>query len=299
VDPHGDARPDRRGRRAGRRARPLSTPGCLRVVVPAGLVDADVVADACWGLGATAVGESGRGLEVGFVTASDASVAAAELLRRWPTLVVTEVDAGPALQAALEAWLPYAEAFSVGERLRVRPAFVAGSPGDVVVDPTLAFGFDHPSTRLCLDVVASVAGPGSSVLDVGCGSGVLAIAAARLGAAPVVAVDVDPVAVAATAAAAAANGVVVDASTVGVGDVDGRFDLVLANIGARTLVALAPAIAARIAGGGTLVLAGLLAAQVDDVVVAYRAAGLTLASVGEREGWAAPVFGGFPTRIHH
>lgn len=290
----------------------MRTPGCLRIAVPPG-TDAELVADDAWGLGATAVGEVPERratLEIGFATAADAEAAAAVLRRRWPGLEATVVDAGPALRAALEAWRPHARPFSVGEgRLRVRPVWIedgggdggsaAGAGAEVVVDPTLAFGYDHPSTRLCLEVVAAVARPGVAVLDVGCGSGVLAVAAAALGAGPVVAVDVDPVAVDATLAAARANGVAVVASTTAADAVEGRFDLVVANIGARTLIAAAPALARRVGEGGTLVLAGLLDDQVDAVAAAYRAAGLALESTASLEGWSAPVFRGIRARIHH
>lgn len=220
---------------------------------------------------------------------------------------VEVVDAGPALQAALGAWLPFARPFRVG-RVSVRPSFLepdgdppAAGERTVVVDPTLAFGYDHPSTVLCLEVVERTVTAGSSMLDVGCGSGVLAVAAAVLGAGRVVAVDVDPVAVASTEAAARANGVdaVVAPSTTPVDAVDGRFDVVAANIGARTLQALVAPIVERIAVGGTLVLAGLLVDQVDAVVATYGSAGLRCVSVGERDGWAAPVFLGFPEGIHH
>lgn len=290
----------------------MTTPGCLRIDPLLG-VDAETVADALWALGATAIGELADGrLEVGFVSDDEARVAASALGERWPDLAsaVEVVDAGSALQAALEAWLPHARPFRVG-RLHVRPSFLGPHDDDtaepaagertVVVDPTLAFGYDHPSTVAGLEVIERTVAPGSSVLDVGCGSGVLAVAAAVLGAGRVVAVDVDPVAVAATRAAAEANGVgpVVEPSTTPVEVIEGRFDLVVANIGARTLGALAPAIVERVADGGTLVLAGLLTEQVDDVVAAYESAGIGCVSVGERDGWAAPVFLGFLGGIHH
>jgi ribosomal protein L11 methyltransferase len=259
------------------------------------------VADRCWALGATAVGELDAALEVGFPTDDDARTAAAELVAWRPDLRVRVVDAGPALAAALEAWRPFARPVRVGE-LHVRPTWL--DPDDeppvvgervVLVDPTRAFGYDHPSTVACLGAVAALARPGVAVLDVGCGSGVLGLAAAALGAAPVVAVDVDPVAVSATAASAVAAGLAVDASTRPVGELTGRFELVVANIGAATLRALAPAIAARVAPGGRLVLAGLLVEQVPEVAVAYAAEGLDLIEVGERDGWATPSFLGKST----
>ncbi|MBA2280229.1 MAG: 50S ribosomal protein L11 methyltransferase [Acidimicrobiia bacterium] len=215
-------------------------------------------------------------LEVGFVTDRDAVAAAAAVGERFPAVAVEVVDAGRALDAALDAWKAHARPVRAG-RLHVRPPWLADdddppAAGErcVVVDPGRAFGSgSHPSTQACLEVVDRLAGPGRSVLDIGCGSGVLAVSAAVLGAAPVVAVDVDPVAAAATRANAGSNAVAVTASTTDIADVAGPFDLVLANIGAGTLVALAAAISTRVAPGGDLALSGLLSTQADDVVAAY------------------------------
>lgn len=277
-----------------------STPGALRIALPTG-VDRELVVDRCWVLGATAIGEPAEGLEVGFATVAEAEAARADLSERWPELGVDLADVEAELAAALEAWRPYARPVRVG-RLHVRPSWLAAdddpsTAGErvVVVDPTRAFGYDHPSTVLCLEAVAAHVRPGVGVLDVGCGSGVLALAAATLGARPVVAVDVDPVAVAATEAAARAAGLEVQASTTPVGELAGAFDLVVANIGAAALVALAPAIAARLRPAGRLVLAGILTQQVPEVVAAYRSGGLTADAVGERSGWAAPNFLGKST----
>lgn len=268
-------------------------PGCLHITAPA--EDGELVADRCWLLGATAIGTVEDRIEVGFLTAG-AAAGAARWLGEWRSdLRVVEIDAGPALDAALEAWKPFARPLRVG-RLHVRPSWLDAaddppSAGEraVVLDPTRAFGYDHPSTLACLEQVERRAGPGCAVLDVGCGSGILAVAAAVLGAGPVVAIDTDRVALAATERSAAAAGVVVSCGT-DVDEVDGRFDLVVANIGSRTLRALAPSLVARVAAGGNLVLAGLLAEQVPAVVAAYEAEGLVLEVVGEREGWASPVF---------
>jgi ribosomal protein L11 methyltransferase len=269
-------------------------PGCLYITLPPG--EGELVADRCWSLGATAIGEAGGALEVGFETVA-AALDAAGALGEWrQDLGLAVVDAQPALDAALEAWKPYACPVRVG-RLHVRPAWLAPdddppAPGEraVVVDPSRAFGYDHPSTLACLAEIERLAAPGVAVLDVGCGSGVLAVAAAVLGAGPVVAIDTDPVAVAATTASAVSNGVVIDASSMAVGEVGGRFDLVVANIGAHTLVERALAIAARVEAGGHLVLAGLLPSQTPEVVSVYESEGLATVAVGERDGWASPVF---------
>ena len=272
-----------------------TVPGCLVVRGPA--ADTDLVADRCWALGATAIGELDGGvLEVGFDSDADARLACAELAAAWPALEVEVVDAGPALEAALDAWKPHARPISVG-RLQVRPMWLepddeppAADQVAVVVDPSRAFGYDHPSTRLCLVEVASRVRPGTSVLDVGCGGGMLSVAAALLGATPVVGLDVAEAAVDATHRAAVQNGVQIEASTRPVGEEKREFSLVLANLGEATLTRLAHAVAARVAPDGALVLAGLLDAQVPAVVAAYEAEGLELAEVGERSGWATPVF---------
>ncbi len=147
----------------------------------------------------------------------------------------------------------------------------AGKPA-VRLDPGLAFGTgSHPSTRLVLDFVTRELRGGERVLDYGCGSGILAIAAARLGAGQVDAVDVDPQAVQATRANAQGNGVAVRATTPETLPA-GAYDLVLSNILAQPLIVLAPLLAARTAPGGRLALSGLLAAQAAEVAGAYAGA---------------------------
>ena len=157
------------------------------------------------------------------------------------------------------------------ERLWIGASWHAAPAGKPVVrlDPGLAFGTgSHPSTRLVLDFVEREVHGGERVLDYGCGSGILAIAAARLGAGEVDAVDLDPQAVEATRANAEGNGVAVRA---GAPDAlpAGAYDLVLSNILAQPLIVLAPLLASRTAPGGRLALAGLLAAQADEVARAY------------------------------
>ena len=158
------------------------------------------------------------------------------------------------------------------------------------LDPGLAFGTGpHPTTRMCLRWLATrtEAAPPARVLDYGCGSGILAIAAARLGAARVDAVDIDPAAVQATRANAAANDAALD--RVGAPDAaDGRYDVVLANILATPLKLLAPLLAGHVAPAGRLVLAGILERQAGDVAAAY-APWLTLAVADRDDGWVLMV----------
>ena len=139
------------------------------------------------------------------------------------------------------------------------------------LDPGLAFGTgQHPTTASCLAWLADARLEGRSVLDYGCGSGILAIAAALLGAARVVAVDIEPQALSATQANAGFNGVVLDAVTTPNGFLpQPGFDLVLANILANTLIDLGPTLSGCLNARGRLVLAGLLEPQIDAVTAAY------------------------------
>ena len=152
------------------------------------------------------------------------------------------------------------------------------------LDPGLAFGTGtHPTTRMCLRWTSRCSRQGLRVLDYGCGSGILAIGAAKFGATDIVAVDIDPAAVEATRLNAAANHVALQA---GLPDLaSGAFDLVLANILATPLKVLAPLLCAHVSeGGGQLVLAGILARQADELRDAY-APWVKLQVSDESEGW--------------
>ncbi|MDQ6621774.1 MAG: 50S ribosomal protein L11 methyltransferase [Pseudomonadota bacterium] len=140
---------------------------------------------------------------------------------------------------------------------------------NLVLDPGLAFGTgSHPTTRLCLQWLADAKLKGSSVLDYGCGSGILAIAAARLGAGEVVGTDIDPQAITAARANAERNGVRV---TFLIPDElpSQCFDIVVSNILANPLVLLAPALSVRVRESGWLVLSGVLEDQAGEVGEAY------------------------------
>ncbi len=176
----------------------------------------------------------------------------------------------------------------VSERLWVVPSWSdTPVPGaiNLRLDPGLAFGTgSHPTTLQCLRWLERHVEPGASVLDYGCGSGILAIACARLGAGPVTGVDIDPSAVEAAQANALANGVggrflLPDQLP------EGCFDLVVANILANPLRVLAPLLASRTRPGGALLLSGILARQAADVVRAYQP-WFTLAVQSTDDGWA-------------
>jgi ribosomal protein L11 methyltransferase len=136
------------------------------------------------------------------------------------------------------------------------------------LDPGLAFGTGtHPTTRMCLRWVATHAPEGQRVLDYGCGSGILAIAAAKFGAAEVHAVDIDEAAVRSTGDNARANGVALQAGLPPLAS--GIYQTVLANILATPLKVLAPLLCAHVAPGGSLVLAGILERQAEELKEAY------------------------------
>lgn len=172
------------------------------------------------------------------------------------------------------------------------PAQLAGAAPDAVVrlDPGLAFGSGtHPTTALCLEWLASADLVAKRVFDVGSGSGILGIAALALGARSVVAVDHDPQALLSTRENAAVNGVEERlALFADLAEVEGRFDLIVANIVSGVLIDMAPALAARLATDGRLLLSGILAGQVGDVLDAYRGT-VEFAAPMRRDEWAALV----------
>ena len=189
-------------------------------------------------------------------------------------------------------WLKDFHAMQFGQRLWIVPRHepLPADPQAVCVrlDPGLAFGTGtHPSTALCLQWLDQGLKPGARVIDYGCGSGVLAIAAALLGAGQVDCYDIDPQAMIATADNAADNGV---SAQLRLHDSPATLpqgcDLLLANIISGVLCELQPSFKPLLAPGGWLVLAGLLDEQVESVVAAY-APWIHLQPCGQREGWTA------------
>ncbi|GIL08904.1 MAG: ribosomal protein L11 methyltransferase [Chloroflexota bacterium] len=184
-----------------------------------------------------------------------------------------------------EAWKAHYQPVRVGRRLLIQPRWLppAPQPGDIVIalDPGMAFGTGtHPTTQLCLEALEDLMQPGLIVLDLGCGSGILAIAAAKLGAARVLALDSDPLAARIAAENAAANGAA-SAVTAQEGSLESligsarRFDLAAVNILARTIIAMCDAhLGDVIRPGGRAVFSGIIADQADDVEAALRKTGL-------------------------
>ena len=178
----------------------------------------------------------------------------------------------------------------ISERLWIVPSWhEPPNPEAIAVrlDPGVAFGTGtHPTTRLCLRWLDANLKPGATVLDYGCGSGILAIAAAKLGAGRRAGVDIDAQALQAARENSKANGVDADYTAPDSLRV-ATWDIVLANILSNPLKLLAPALLSRVAPGGALVLSGVLERQADEVIDAYRAAdpGLSLSVWAADEGW--------------
>jgi ribosomal protein L11 methyltransferase len=242
-------------------------------------------------------GAAGRvTLVASFEREQDARAAAGELPAAWAPRFEEVVG-----DAWRDEWKKHFEPFRVCPGVVVRPPWreVDAAPGErvVVLEPGRAFGTGlHETTSLVAEVLAATPLTGVAVLDVGCGSGVLALVALALGAASARAIDVDPDAVAVTRENAELNGLAgrLVADGVPVSALEERYPVVLANIESRTLVELAPDLVARVASGGVLVLSGILApdvapAQIEDVRRAFGA--LDEREVRRRGEWIAVVLG--------
>jgi ribosomal protein L11 methyltransferase len=203
------------------------------------------------------------------------------------------------------AWKAHFPVLRIGRRIVIRPTWRRHrrQPGDVVLalDPGMAFGTGlHPTTRLCLAALESLADRGvlasgkasggpARVFDVGSGSGILSIAAARLGAGSVLAVDVDPIAVDATAINARRNrlGRVIRVRAGSAPSGEGPFDVVLANLIASLLVALADGLVEDLRPGGTLLASGIFENREAEVVGAFEARGLSIVNRWVEGDWIA------------
>jgi ribosomal protein L11 methyltransferase len=195
------------------------------------------------------------------------------------------------------AWKDYFFVHRVGERTVIVPSWreseFSARQGDVVLllDPGMAFGTGlHPTTRLCLRASEELLQPGQRVLDVGAGSGILSIAAARLGAASVEAVEIDPVAAEACRANVERNSVghivAVRSGTLESAPPE-PFDLLLANITIRALLELHPLLHASLRPGGIAVLSGVLAERVEELLEVLRASGWQHVRTDQEQDWVA------------
>jgi ribosomal protein L11 methyltransferase len=211
------------------------------------------------------------------------AAAAAAGLPAVPPYAVEQVGDADWVQASREQFAP----IRVSDRLWIVPSWHAAPDPhalNIRLDPGLAFGTgSHPTTRLCLSWLERHVASGSRVLDYGCGSGILAIAAMKLGAREAVGVDVDRAAVSAARENAARNAVA--ARFVGTeAPLAFSADLVVANILANPLKVLAPVLAAHCRPGGRIALAGILAPQADAVAEAY-AQWFDMAPFADEDGW--------------
>lgn len=271
------------------------------LVVTVAAEDAELAADALWALGVAAVEErsTSTGMlelwtsigEGGVGGGGDARAAAALDLHGWAWRFA-EVD-----ESVADSWRAFAQPVEAAPGIVICPAWRVADMSPAVIDghtviaiePGAAFGLgDHPTTRLSVRALAGHVRRGDHVLDVGCGSGVLSIAAIRSGAAHARAIDIADAAVEATAHNAVLNGVEVDVSTQPLADVDGIYDVVVANILAPVLVELAPDL--RRVTGRVLILSGVLDGRFDHVVAALSP--MEVVDVEVIDGWASVVLRG-------
>ena len=197
-----------------------------------------------------------------------------------------------------EAWKKHYTILHLGKHIVVKPSWLeyAPAPDEVIVelDPGMAFGTGlHPTTRMCLVLLEDRVARGSRVLDVGTGSGILSIAAAKLGAGEVLALDLDPIAVDTAGRNVAANHAenVVQVLRGSLEADTGRnlFDLVCINILAEVISDLAPALAAVLRPGGVIIASGILDYKSEDVAEALKASGIMVSEKMQEEDWVALV----------
>lgn len=193
------------------------------------------------------------------------------------------------------SWKRHFTLLRVGQRLVIKPSWIdyAAQDGDVVVelDPGLAFGTGyHPTTYSCLEALEELVQPGSAVLDVGTGSGILTIAAARLGAARVTAVDIDGHAVRAARKNFRRAGILervnTDSGSIPGAATRGRiYDIAVANISARGISLVAPAIPELLAADGVFIASGIIVEQYDTAAAALAEAGLASDEIRQKDDW--------------
>jgi ribosomal protein L11 methyltransferase len=197
----------------------------------------------------------------------------------------------------VEAWKERLNVLRIGRRIVIRPSWRDYAPerGDIVIqlDPGMAFGTGlHPTTQMCLAALEELIRPEAAVLDLGTGSGILAIAAAKLGAGRVLAVDRDPVAVKTARGNLVTNGVqeIVSVMEGSLEEVSDSYDLVVVNILAKVIVEMMQeGLAARLRSGGRLITTGIIADQESDVVAALEQGGLTAIERQQRDDWVCLV----------
>jgi ribosomal protein L11 methyltransferase len=197
------------------------------------------------------------------------------------------------------AWRDFFGTVEVG-RVTIVPSWIdhEAEPSQVIIrlDPGRAFGTGHhETTRLCLHALQDAVRPGCSVLDVGTGSGILAVAAAKLGAGLVDGVDIDPIAIGVARENCAANdlkgSVSLRAGALDADSIEHRYDVVVANISSQANTALAPVFAANVADGGRLILSGVLSSDARAVRAAMEAEAFHLTAMRHESDWSLSEFG--------
>ena len=193
------------------------------------------------------------------------------------------------------AWKKYYHAMDIGQRLAIVPGWETYDTDRIVItmDPGMAFGTGtHETTSLCLETLDSMVKGGERVLDIGTGSGILAIAALKLGAAEAEGVDIDPMCVRTVGENAERNGVV-EHFTVLVGDLSdkasGKYNIITANIVAAAILSLAPHVPVLMAPGARFIASGIIDTRKDEVLAGLRAAGLEPVEIKEKRGWVCVI----------
>ena len=284
---------------------PRATTTWYEIAIPAHADRVDLVtgALATCGVPGTEVREPRPGAaEVVFYVESKCAAGARAMVRALatglPALEGVDVEVRGAVTSDVwtENWRAHFAPVRVGRRLAIVPPWESTEDAGrvtIVLNPGGAFGTGrHDTTWLCLEALEGLVAPGARVADVGCGSGILAIAAAKLGAARVSASDVDPAAIDATRENAERNGVAerIDTTLGSLPKAEGqRFDVIVANIYSDTLVAISDELVALAAPEGTLVLSGIEAARSAEVEAAFIARGCALDDKRVRGEWAALV----------
>ncbi len=240
--------------------------------------------------------------ETGFAKLGEVRIALAAMKEQRQdcgTLLMTMAD----LQDAdwENNWKQYYKPMEIGRRLLVVPQWEQAEAGErvpLILDPGLTFGTgSHATTQLCLTALEEAVQGGEKVLDLGCGSGILSIAALKLGAASALAVDIDDKCLDVAYENAALNGIGKDTYTVKVGDIlsdqalrsqiGGGYQVVLANIVADVIIALAPFVPSLLAPGGVFLCSGIIDDRAEEVAQALRQAGWTITQTRSADGWFA------------
>ncbi len=202
-------------------------------------------------------------------------------------------------------WKQYFKPLTVGERLVIKPSWEEYDPTDgrtvLEIDPASSFGTgQHNTTQLCLELIEKNLRDGDRVLDLGCGSGILSIAAVLLGADSATAVDISQNSVETAKENASKNNIPAEKYTAYCGDIindnslvekiGGGFDIIAANIVADVLIAMSPLFEKFLKKGSKLILSGIIIERADEVIEAVKSKGYTLVEIREKDGWAAVSF---------